>query len=425
MAAVPEHAPSRHKPGLFQRLYTGTGAFDIVGKRKRFYVIFGAVLVICIVSIIVRGFTFSIEFEGGTQIQLPANGAHGVISTQQATSAYIDTLGREPSSVQSVGTGSAASIQIRSETLNDAQVSRLETTLFNRLQPLDSAGKPSRAAISDSAVSGSWGSQISRQAVIGLIVFLVLVSIFLSIYFERRAALAALIALANDLVITAGVYSIVGFEVSPATVIGLLTILGFSLYDAVVVFDKVKENTRGILGLTRRTYGEEANLALNQTLMRSINTSLIALLPVLGLLVVGIGILGVGTLTDLALVQLVGMLAGASSSLLLATPLLVDFTMRRKEYQTQERRVRQRRQTLAARQAAAEQAGQPVDGEAEDATAHDDAGRKEAAYASAASASPSTSGVPHRTPKQSQLRNAQNRNRSGGKTGRPSGKRKR
>ncbi|HEX3588947.1 MAG TPA: protein translocase subunit SecF [Pseudonocardiaceae bacterium] len=421
MAAVEEQAPRPPRQGVFQRLYTGTGAFDIVGKRKRFYVMFGVVLVICLVSIIVRGFTFSIEFEGGTQIQMPANGAHGVISTQQATNAYADALGRQPSSVQSVGSGAAASIQIRSEALNDSQVSKLETTLFNELQPLDSAGKPSQSAISDSAVSGSWGSQISRQAIIGLVVFLVLVSIFLSIYFERRAALAALIALINDMLITAGVYSIVGFEVSPATVIGLLTILGFSLYDAVVVFDKVKENTRGILGLTRRTYGEEANLALNQTLMRSINTSLIALLPVLGLLVVGVGLLGVGTLTDLALVQLVGMLAGASSSLLLATPLLVDFTMRRKDYQTQARRVMQRRQTLAARQAAAEQAGEAV----ADGTPQDDVSdevRKEAAYATA---SPTASGVPARTPKQSQLRAAQHRNRSGGKQGRPSGKRKR
>jgi preprotein translocase subunit SecF len=400
--------------GLFHRLYTGTGAFDIVGKRKRWYVFFGLIVAISIVSIIVRGFTFSIEFEGGTQIQMPANGAHGVISVTDTTKAYVDALGKQPSSVQSVGTGSSASIQIKSETLNDAQVSKLETTLFNELQPLDSTGKPSQQAISDSAVSGSWGSQISRQAIIGLVVFLVLVSIFLSIYFERWMALAALIALGNDLIVTAGVYSIVGFEVSPATVIGLLTILGFSLYDAVVVFDKVKENTRGLLGLTRRTFAEEANLALNQTLMRSINTSLIALLPVLGLLIVGVGVLGVGTLTDLALVQLVGMLIGAMSSLCLATPLLVDFKMRQGPYAQQAKRVLARRETLAARQAAQAQSG--ADGDAV-ATSQDDAEidaelRKERAYAAASS-------VPARNPK------AQHRgNRPSGK-GRPSGKRKR
>ncbi|HEX5114330.1 MAG TPA: protein translocase subunit SecF [Pseudonocardiaceae bacterium] len=410
------------RPTVFHRLYTGTGAFDIVGKRKRFYVFFGAIVVICLVSIIVRGFSFSIDFEGGTQIQLPANGAHGVITTQQATTAYVDALGKQPSSVQSVGRGNSASIQIRSETLNDVQASKLETTLFNQLQPLDSTGKPDQNAISDSAVSGSWGSQISRQALIGLVVFLILVSIFLSIYFERWMALAALIALGNDLIVTAGVYSIVGFEVSPATVIGLLTILGFSLYDAVVVFDKVKENTRGILGLTRRTFGEEANLALNQTLMRSINTSLIALLPVLGLLVVGVGILGVGTLTDLALVQMVGMLVGAASSICLATPLLVDFKMRQAPYIQQAKRVANRRATLAARLAAAQEAGQPEDAvvAAEDDDTVAAEVRKEAAYAAASS-------VPHRTPKASQqkAKGAQHRgNRPSGKSGRPSGKRR-
>ena len=186
--------------------------------------------------------------------------------------------------------------------------------------------------ISDSAVSASWGGQITTQALIALAVFLVLVTIFLAFYFERAMAVAALVALLHDVLVTAGIYSLVGFEVTPSTVIGLLTILGFSLYDTVVVFDKVKENTRGLLGLTRRTYAEAANLALNQTLMRSINTSLIAVLPVVGLLVIGVGLLGVGTLADLALVQMVGILVGALSSLLLATPLLVDLKMRDRRY---------------------------------------------------------------------------------------------
>src|SRR5690606_5353432 len=191
-----------------------------------------------------------------------------------------------------------------------------------------STGQPSQSVISDSAVSASWGGEISQQALIALAVFMVLVTIFLVIYFEKWMAVSALITLIHDIVVTAGVYAIVGFEVTPATVIGLLTILGYSLYVTVVVFDKVKENTRGLLNLTKRTYGEAANLALNQTLMRSINTSVIALLPVLGLMVVGYILLGSGTLQDLALVQLTGMLAGVVSSVLLATPLLVTFKMR-------------------------------------------------------------------------------------------------
>src|SRR6266567_2703496 len=269
-------SPARQS--IFFRLYTGTGAFDIVGKRRRFYVIFGALVLVCLVSIVVRGFTFSIEFKGGTQIQMPANGGTGIVSTQAVSQTFSTTLGHPPASVVSVGQGTSASIQIQSETLNQDQVSKLETALFNQYQPLDSRGQPSQSAISDSAVSGSWGAQISQQALIGLIVFLVLVSVFLSIYFERWMALAALIALGNDLLVTAGVYSIVGFEVSPATVIGLLTI--------------------------------------------------------------GVGILGVGTLTDLALVQMVGMLVGAASSLLLATPLLVDLKMRQEPYRLQARRVK-------------------------------------------------------------------------------------
>jgi preprotein translocase subunit SecF len=194
-------------------------------------------------------------------------------------------------------------------------------------------------------VSATWGGEISRQALIALVVFLGLVTVFLAVYFEPRMALAALIALVHDVLVTAGIYSLIGFEVTPASVIGLLTILGFSLYDTVVVFDKVQENTRGLLGLTRRTYAEAANLAVNQTLMRSINTSLIALLPVASLLFIGAGLLGAGTLKDLALAQLVGLASGAYSSIFVATPLLVDFKER-------EPQMKQLRAKIARSQAA-------------------------------------------------------------------------
>jgi preprotein translocase subunit SecF len=249
-------------------------------------------------------------------------------------------------------------------------------------------------------------------------VFLVLVTIFLAFYFERWMALAAVVALVHDVTVTAGVYSIVGFEVTPATVIGLLTILGFSLYDTVVVFDKVKENTRGLLGLTRRTYGEAANLALNQTLMRSINTSLVALLPVLGLLIVGVGLLGVGTLKDLALVQLAGLLAGALSSIFLATPLLVDLKMREPKFQEQARRVMNRRATLA-RKAAERETALAATGETGVVDLSDDETyeaevRTEKAMAAASS-------VPVRNPKASDAK----RDRSASRPGRPSGKKRR
>jgi preprotein translocase subunit SecF len=333
--------------GTLGRLYSGTGAFDVVGRRRIWYSLSGFLVVISLASILLRGFNLGIDFEGGTRVQLPIQGAGGVITTQQAERVFTTTVGQPPESVQTVGTGAAASILIRSAALDTHTSFVLKKALFDQLRPLGKDGRPSEQAISDSAVSATWGGEISRQALIALVVFLCLVSVFLAVYFEPRMALAALIALVHDVLVTAGIYSLVGFEVTPASVIGLLTILGFSLYDTVVVFDKVQENTRGLLGLTRRTYAEAANLAVNQTLMRSINTSLIAVLPVLSLLVIGVGLLGVGTLKDLALVQMVGITAGTMSSILLATPLMVDLTMLRPAYQQQAERVALRRQKLA------------------------------------------------------------------------------
>ncbi|GAA2554394.1 protein translocase subunit SecF [Pseudonocardia hydrocarbonoxydans] len=333
---------------VFSRLYTGTGAFDVVGRRRTWYVAFGVLMLVCVLSIVLRGFNLGIDFTGGTQIQFPTAATSTPVEVEAVRAVYEQAIGEEPATVQVAGTGAAQSVQIRSETLDPAQLVTLKQALFDTFGPAGPDGVPSPAAISDSAVSGSWGDQITRQALIALVVFLVLVTLFLAFYFERSMAIAALVALVHDVVVTAGIYSIVGFEVTPSTVIGLLTILGFSLYDTVVVFDKVKENTRGLLALSRRTYAEAANLALNQTLMRSINTSLIAVLPVIGLLVIGVGLLGVGTLADLALVQMVGILAGAVSSLLLATPLLVDLKLRDPKVRDQAERVRKRRLHAAA-----------------------------------------------------------------------------
>ncbi|MDU0290896.1 protein translocase subunit SecF [Saccharothrix longispora] len=330
------------KLGIFKRLYVGNGAFDIVGKRKRWYAIFGAVLLACILLIVLKGFNLGIDFTGGTRIQMPAQSASGTITTDAVKESFQRAIDKEATSAQTVGTGDSATVQVRSETLSADEIATVKEALNNDLKPEGGIG-----TISDSAVSASWGGEITTQALIALGVFFLAVAIFLALYFELAMAVAALVAVAHDVVITAGIYSLIGFEVSPATVVGLLTILGFSLYDTVVVFDKVKENTRGILGLTRRTYGEAANLAVNQTLMRSINTSLIALLPVLGLLAIGVGLLGVGTLKDLALVQLVGIAIGALSSIYIATPIAVDIKMRDPKYKAQAARVKARRDNLA------------------------------------------------------------------------------
>jgi preprotein translocase subunit SecF len=410
-------ADRKPKAGFFTRLYTGTGAFDVVGRRKLWYALFGTLVLICIASIVFRGFNLGIDFTGGTQIQFPAAGAGAPATVEEVRAVYEQAVGQEPAAVQTVGQGDAASVLIRSEPLDPSQTVALKQALFDRFQPRGNGGAPSPAAISDTAVSGTWGGQITRQALIALAVFLVLVTLFLAFYFERAMAVAALVALVHDVVVTMGVYSIVGFEVTPATAIGLLTILGFSLYDTVVVFDKVKENTRGLLGLTRRTYAEAANLALNQTLMRSINTSLIAVLPVLGLMVVGVGLLGVGTLADLALVQIVGILAGAASSVLLATPILVDLKRRDPRIREQARRVAARRARVATASAGEPSGGGPDEpDEPDDPTGPVSQVRRERALAAAA-------GVPARSaPVRRQ--SGSSRARPAG-TGRPTGKRRR
>ena len=329
---------------FFTRLYTGTGAFEVVGRRKLWFAISGLIIAIAVASILLRGFTFGIDFEGGTKMSFP----RGDASVTQVEQVFQQAIGKSAESVVVVGNGSSATVQIRSETLNNDQTAKLRDALFQKFQPKGPDGKASPTAISDSAVSETWGGQITKKALIALAVFLVLVGIYITLRYERYMAIAALTCLGFDLLATAGVYSLVGFEVSPATVIGLLTILGFSLYDTVIVFDKVEENTHGFEHTTRRTFAEQANLAINQTFMRSINTSLISILPVLALIVVAVWLLGVGTLKDLALVQLVGIIVGTYSSIFFATPLLVTLRERTDKVRTHTRRVLNRRKPAAA-----------------------------------------------------------------------------
>ncbi|HTQ20869.1 protein translocase subunit SecF [Mycobacterium sp.] len=340
-AASPHHS-------FLSRLYTGTGAFEVVGRRRLWYGVSGAMVAIALLSILLRGFTFGIDFKGGTTVSMPTAGATGNVQTAQVQDVFHKALGHDAEAVVIVGSGSSASVQIRSEHLDNEQTAKLKTALFDAFQPKDKDGKPSKQAISDSAVSGTWGAQITKKALFALVVFLALVTLYITVRYERYMAISALTTMVFDLTVTAGVYSLVGFEVSPATVIGLLTILGFSLYDTVIVFDKVEENTHGFQHTTRRTFAEQANLAINQTFMRSINTSLISVLPVLSLMVVAVWLLGVGTLKDLALVQLVGILVGTYSSIFFATPLLVTLRERTDLVRTHSRRVVRRRNPGAA-----------------------------------------------------------------------------
>ncbi|QFS91588.1 protein translocase subunit SecF [Mycolicibacterium poriferae] len=400
-------APRRN---FFVRLYTGTGAFEVIGKRKLWYGISGGIVLIALAAILLRGFTFGIDFVGGTKVSFPRG--EGQATTQQVETVFTDTVGAPPESVVIVGSGDSATFQIRSETLSNDEVIALRSALFDAFQPVGADGTPSPQAVSDSAVSETWGGQITQKALIALVVFLVLAAIYITVRYERYMAIAALTTLLFDLVVTAGVYALVGFEVTPATVIGLLTILGFSLYDTVIVFDKVEENTEGFEHTTRRTFAEQANLAVNQTFMRSINTSVISVLPIIALMVIAVWLLGVGTLMDLALVQLVGVIVGTYSSIFFATPLLVSLRERTELVSKHTRRVLNRRATAAAK--AAGGSGSDADDAADlGADEDDDAVQPASVSASVAPSIPPDKPAPGARP----VRPTTSR------TGRPSGKR--
>jgi len=342
-SAAPE-SPADSVPGmsrrperrvaLTHRLYNGEAGLDVVGRSKLIYRITAVVVLLCLLSMVFRGFNFGIEFDGGSSFKVP-----GHSQELTAVRSAAEKAGAVVSSAQVVGTNTIL--------LRTGQLTNDETTAVK--QAVAGAAGVQEQQVSEDAVSAAWGNDITDQALIALAVFLVAVVAFLALRFQPKMAIGAIAALVHDIVITAGIYSLIGFEVTPSTVIGFLTILGFSLYDTVVVFDKVDENTRGLERGARMTWGEAANLAVNQTLMRSINTSIIALLPVAGLLFVGAGLLGVGTLKDLALVLFVGLAAGTYSSIFLATPIVADLKEREPE------QIALRKRVLARRSAAARQ----------------------------------------------------------------------
>src|SRR6266536_716262 len=325
---------------VFRRLYRGETRFNFIGTRRRWYLASLIIIAVCVLSFALRGFNWGIEFKGGSQFQIQAKGTS--ISAKQAESAFRSAGLTPADAARVVGSGNTRQIVVKTKNVTPAEQSAVKAKVAQNLQIPQSV-------INVQSVSSSWGHEITVKAVEGLIVFLIVVSIYLSIRFQWRMAVGAFIALVHDLLVAAGVYSLVGFEVTPSTVVGLLTILGFSLYDTVVVYDKVAENSRDITAGSRMTFSQAANLAVNQTLMRSINTSLIALLPVAGLLFVGAGILGVGTIKDLALILFVGLASGAYSSLFLATPIVCELTERQPAYKALAKRVAAKRSSEAAR----------------------------------------------------------------------------
>jgi preprotein translocase subunit SecF len=333
--------------GIGGKLYRGEVSVEFVARQRLWYSISGAILVISVVALAVFGLNFSVDFKGGSVYQFAA-GSSTIAQVRQTVSGSGGGSDAIVQKITPLG-GGTAKWQVQTHPLTAKQQNSVQAAISQKF------GVP-RDAIAVTAVGASWGSQISQKAAEALLAFLVVIVIYLSIAFEWKMAVAALIALAHDIVITVGVYALAHFQVSPASVIGLLTILGYSLYDTVVVFDKVRENTAGLLASSRSTYSQAANQALNQTLVRSINTSIIALLPVAAILFVGAGVLGAGELKDLALVLFVGMLSGTYSSICIATPVLADLKEREPQYKALTKRVQLRASGGRAAQRAAAKA---------------------------------------------------------------------
>jgi len=317
--------------GIAGRLYRGEVSVNFVRRQRMWYTISGIILLVSVVALLVKGLDFSVDFKGGSTFQFPISATAGSGAAVQGEISRVVTQAGGGDSV--VQTASSALLGKSWLVTTKALPSTPGNNVTNTVAiALEKAFHINPAQMTENFVGPTWGSQITTKALEALIIFLVVIVVYLSIAFEWRMAIAAFVALMHDIVITIGVYALTGFQVSPTTVIGLLTILGYSLYDTVVVFDKVRENTAGLLTSQRSTYSDAANLALNQTLVRSINTSVTALIPVASILFIGAGLLGAGTLKDLALVLFVGMLSGAYSSICIATPVLADLKERQPEY---------------------------------------------------------------------------------------------
>ena len=310
--------------------------FNIIGRRKMWFAISGALVVISIIGLFYPGLKLSIDFEGGASLQSPNPGG----ATVEELRAVMGTYGRGDAEVQVVAGGEVA---IRTSSLNDLGERRAEL-----LQSVAEATGVPPDSINVEDIGPSWGGQISSKMLQALVIFLVLVTVYISFRFEWKMAVGALSALFHDVVITAGIYALLGREVTPETVIAILTILGFSLYDTVVIYDKIKENVEQPALVGREGYANVVNLSLNQTIMRSVNTSLVVILPIVALL-----LFGGETLKDFAFALFIGTLVGTYSSIFVAAPLLSVLKEREPRYRPKTARPPRAEKTGAPAPAAA------------------------------------------------------------------------
>ncbi|HXQ60989.1 MAG TPA: protein translocase subunit SecF [Acidimicrobiales bacterium] len=329
---VTDDAPSaiaapHGRPNAFVRLYRGETSFDFVGRRRQWYLISGVVIVAGILSMSTKGFNFGIDFKGGQSWEVPALSANST-TVQNA----VQAAGVSSPIIEFLGTGSDRKVQVEADlnklsSTDKLKVERAVSVALGRISNTPAA------SVTFSDVGPTWGSQITDKAILAVLVFFVVVVGYITLRFEWKMAIAALVAVVHDLLVTAGIYSLTGFQVTPDTVVAILTILGYSLYDTVVVFDRVGENTKGFGASGRMTYEDVVNLSMNQTLARSMNTSLVAILPVLAVLVIGAQILGATTLQYFGLALVIGLTSGAYSSIFIASPILAVMKEREPRYQ--------------------------------------------------------------------------------------------
>ena len=331
MTTTTTHAPggSLDRPigrGPFARLYRGQTHYDFINRWRYWFAISGTVIALGIIALLVSGLNFSIDFRGGTVWEVPTTAS---VATVRADLGKISSS-LDQSTIVTLTNRQTGKVNIEVEasstiTGNAALVANVSNELAKIAHtPVDS--------VSIQSIGPSWGTDISENAIKAVIVFLVLISICISIYFESKMAIAALVALLHDMLVTIGIYALSGFQVSPDTVIAFLTVLGYSLYDTIVVFDKVKENTIGLASTNRVTYTDVVNLSMNQVLARSINTSFVAIMPVFCILVIGSWILGASALNDFGLALFIGLMSGAYSSIFIASPILALLKEREPRY---------------------------------------------------------------------------------------------
>jgi len=314
--------------GLGGRLYRGETSVDFIGRRRRWYMVSALFIVVSIGALAVQGLHLGIEFKGGSSFTVTAQNP----SVTEARAA-----------VEEAGVSSETIVQLIGDNKVRVQTGSLEQVQNDAIQDSLAAKFSVSASTIDTQIIGpSWGKEITRKALYGLFGFLLVVMIYLAMALEPKMAFAAIIAVIHDVFITVGIYALVGFDVTPATIIGFLTILGYSLYDTVVVFDKVRENTKSITSSSTKTYSQAVNLAVNQTIVRSTNTSIVALLPVASILFVGAGLLGAGTLKDLSLALFIGLLVGTYSSIFIAPPILAQLREKEPAMQALAKRVNAR-----------------------------------------------------------------------------------